>query len=69
MHLTKQQAVDLFGSQAALARALGVTRGAIWQWADELDIRQTAMVVGAAVVAGKTIPPDLLAAINPAAGA
>jgi hypothetical protein len=30
--LTKEQAIMLAGSQAKLARLLGVTRGAVWQW-------------------------------------
>ena len=30
--LTKEQAIELAGSQANLARLLGVTRGAVWQW-------------------------------------
>tara|TARA_B110000503_G_C7159487_1_gene418954 strand:+ start:3226 stop:3378 length:153 start_codon:yes stop_codon:yes gene_type:complete len=32
--MTKQQAIELAGSQAQLARLLGVTRGAVWQWKD-----------------------------------
>jgi DNA-binding transcriptional regulator YdaS (Cro superfamily) len=30
--MTTQQAADLAGSKAALARLLGVTRGAVSQW-------------------------------------
>ena len=30
--MTKELAIKLAGSQAALARMLGVTRGAVWQW-------------------------------------
>jgi len=30
--ITKEQAVAIFDSQAALARALGITRGAVSQW-------------------------------------
>jgi DNA-binding transcriptional regulator YdaS (Cro superfamily) len=30
--MTKEQAIALAGSQSALARMLGVTRGAVWQW-------------------------------------
>jgi hypothetical protein len=30
--MTKQQAIDLAGSQSKLARLLGVSRGAVWQW-------------------------------------
>ena len=30
--LTKEQAITLAGSQAKLARLLGVSRAAVWQW-------------------------------------
>lgn len=30
--LTKQQAVQFAGSQAKLAKILGITRGAVWLW-------------------------------------
>jgi hypothetical protein len=30
--MTKQEAIERAGSQSALARLLGVTRGAVWQW-------------------------------------
>jgi hypothetical protein len=30
--LTKEKAIELAGSQADLARLLGVTRSAVWQW-------------------------------------
>ena len=30
--MTKEKAIALAGSQSALARLLGVTRGAVWQW-------------------------------------
>jgi len=30
--MTKQQAIKLAGSQANLARLLGITRGAVWLW-------------------------------------
>jgi DNA-binding transcriptional regulator YdaS (Cro superfamily) len=30
--MTKQEAIDLAGSQSKLARLLGVTRGAVFQW-------------------------------------
>ncbi|HFT8008583.1 TPA: Cro/CI family transcriptional regulator [Burkholderia cenocepacia] len=52
MNLTKQQAVAIFGTGAALARALGLTKGAIPQWPDELDTQRTAAVIGAAVQHG-----------------
>ena len=30
--MTKEEAIKLAGSQSALARLLGVTRGAVFQW-------------------------------------
>jgi DNA-binding transcriptional regulator YdaS (Cro superfamily) len=30
--MTKQEAITLAGSQSKLARLLGVSRGAVWQW-------------------------------------
>ena len=30
--LTKQQAIQLAGSQAKLAKLLGISRGAVWLW-------------------------------------
>jgi len=30
--MTKEKAITLAGSQSALARLLGVSRGAVWQW-------------------------------------
>ncbi|ALS63603.1 Cro/CI family transcriptional regulator [Pandoraea apista] len=68
MNLTKQQATAIFGSGAALARALGITKGAVSQWPDQLDQQRTAMVIGAAVQNGKSVPdgfinqPDQVAA-------
>lgn len=56
MNLTKQQAVEIFGSGAALGRALGLTRGRISQWPPTLDQKQTDMVVGAAIRLGKPMP-------------
>jgi DNA-binding transcriptional regulator YiaG len=32
--ITKEQAVSLFGTQSALAEALGITKGAVSQWRD-----------------------------------
>ncbi|EIF30938.1 hypothetical protein BCh11DRAFT_06450 [Burkholderia sp. Ch1-1] len=62
MNLTKKQAIDIFGGNgAALGRALGITKGAISQWADELDQKQTAMVIGAAVQLGKPVPEGFIA--------
>ncbi|MBR8083097.1 hypothetical protein KDX23_10105 [Burkholderia vietnamiensis] len=60
MNLTKQQATAIFGSGAALARALGITKGAVSQWPDVLDQQRTAMVIGAAVQHGKTVPDGFI---------
>ena len=30
--LTKEQAIELAGSQAKLAKLLGISRGAVWLW-------------------------------------
>jgi predicted transcriptional regulator len=30
--MTKEEAIKRAGSQSALARLLGVSRGAVWQW-------------------------------------
>lgn len=62
MNLTKQQAVSIFGDGVQLGRALGLSKGAISQWPDVLDQKRTAMVIGAAVQHGKTVPPGF---INP----
>jgi hypothetical protein len=51
--MKKQDAIDLFGSGAALARALGVTRQLIWAWPADLDEHQTDRVIGAAIRLGK----------------
>lgn len=42
----------MFGSGASLARALGLTRGAISLWPDDLDQRRADMVAGAAMRLG-----------------
>jgi DNA-binding transcriptional regulator YdaS (Cro superfamily) len=52
-HLTKQQAVGIFGTATALADALGITKGAVSQWPDDLDTQRTAAVIGAAVQSGR----------------
>lgn len=50
--MNKQDAIQLFGSGAALARALGITRGAVSLWPDVLDQRRADEVVGAAMRLG-----------------
>jgi len=57
--MTKTRAVRLFGgTQADLARALGITRGAVAQWPKELPQRTVHEVVGAALRKG--IPIDVI---------
>ena len=51
--MKKQDAIDLFGSGAALARALGVSRQLIWAWPADLDEHQTDRIIGAAIRLGK----------------
>jgi len=46
---TKKQAVELFGSQAELARALDISRQAIGVWPEKLTQRQIDEVIGAAI--------------------
>ncbi|CAB3644223.1 hypothetical protein [Trinickia soli] len=66
MTLTKQQAILIFGNQSEIARALGLTRGAVSLWPDQLRQDQSDRVVGAAVRLGKRdlLPPEF-AGSNP----
>jgi len=64
MNISKKQAIGengIFKSAAELGRALGITRSAIYQWGEIYDRRQTAMVIGAAVQLGKSIPDGFIA--------
>lgn len=45
--MTKQEAIKMFGGVPALAHALGVTRHAIYQWPDTLDMARADRVLGA----------------------
>ncbi|RSE84339.1 Cro/CI family transcriptional regulator [Achromobacter denitrificans] len=56
--MTKQEAIRAFGSGAALARALGLTRGAISQWPMQLDQTRADRVSGAALRLGKRLPSE-----------
>ncbi|MCZ6897660.1 MAG: hypothetical protein O7D95_02975 [Betaproteobacteria bacterium] len=53
--MNKQIALDIFGSQAALGRAVGRHRATIWHWSDELTQSQADEVVGAAIRLRKAI--------------
>lgn len=51
--MSKQEAIAVFGrTAAALARAIGVTRGRISQWPDQLEQHQIDRVLGSAVRLG-----------------
>lgn len=56
MTLTKQQAIDLFGTAKSLGAALGITGSAVGQWPDELDQRLTDEIVGMVLRLGKQLP-------------
>lgn len=49
---TKADAIALFSTRAALARAVGLSRARISQWPDELTQRQADLVRGAALRMG-----------------
>lgn len=49
MGMKKTVAIQLFGSQSAVGRALGVTPQAICQWPAELDQNRADRVRGAAL--------------------
>lgn len=51
--MDKSDAIKLFGTAAALARAVGLTRGRISQWPDTLEQKQADLVRGAALRLGK----------------
>lgn len=57
--MQKKTAIEIFGSGAALARAVGVTRGAVWLWPDVLTTRQQDEVIGAAIRLGKITPEQV----------
>lgn len=58
--MTKKEAADLFGGkQVYLAEALGLTKGAISLWPDDLTAEQTDRVLGAALRLRRTIPKEL----------
>ena len=53
--MKKQEAIELFGNQSQLAKAIGCTRSAISQWPDELPQRTSDQVIGACLRHGKDI--------------
>ena len=54
--MNKKTAISLFGSGAALGRALGISRTAIGFWPETLTIRQQDEVIGAAIRLNKITP-------------
>ena len=54
--MNKKVAISLFGSGAALGRALGISRTAVGFWPETLTIRQQDEVIGAAIRLGKITP-------------
>lgn len=57
--MTKAEAIRIFGGTgAALARALGVTSSAVYQWDDELSQERADRVRGAALRLGLIREPE-----------
>lgn len=54
--MNKKTAISLFGSGAALGRALGISRTAVGFWPETLTIRQQDEVIGAAIRLNKITP-------------
>ena len=58
--MLKSEAIQIFGETAVdLAKAVGLTKGRISQWDDELTQKQSDLVIGAAIRLGKIIPDHL----------
>ena len=51
--MTRQQAIDEFGSVKEMAAALKITPQAIYQWSDKLDQAQVDRIRGALMRLGK----------------
>ncbi|PTB23490.1 hypothetical protein C9I56_39060 [Paraburkholderia caribensis] len=66
MTLTKQQAISFFGDGVRMAEALGITKGAISQWDDDLDQGKTDRVIGALVRLGLPVPEGFAAPVDQA---
>lgn len=54
--MDKSTAIQIFGSASELARALGITRQAVYQWREHLSQEQVDRVIGAAIRTGHPIP-------------
>jgi len=51
--MTKQEAIQIFGSVKEMAESLGLTRQAIYQWPDVLETHTVDRIMGAAVRTGR----------------
>lgn len=67
--LTKNQAIEAFGGASNLAKALQLTRQAIFYWPDELDLERHDRVVGAAHRLNIELPEQLNSTNNSGAEA
>lgn len=65
--MTKAEAIDIFGSQVALAKAMGVTSQAVSQWPEELSLGYSDRVIGAAWRLGR-LPEAMMREASLAAG-
>lgn len=54
--MDKSTAISHFGSATSLARALGITPQAVYQWPEQLDQRRADLVLGAMVRLGMKLP-------------
>lgn len=62
--MDKKTATSLFGSGAALGRALGISKAAIGNWHGNLSQRQQDEVIGAAIRLNKISPERAKELIN-----
>ncbi|GAB1826790.1 hypothetical protein TURTL08_20940 [Turicimonas sp. TL08] len=56
--MKKEKAISIFGSGAALGRAVGVRRSAICYWPSNLTVYQLDRVIGAALRLNKITPDE-----------
>ena len=63
--MTKKEAKELFGSTAALCKALGLKPHTFYRWGDELSQNQADRVAGAYMRLSEERDKDLIHAIKP----
>ena len=63
--MKKSDAIAIFDTATALARAVGLTRSRISQWPERLTQKQQDLVIGAAFRLGKIKPCDQPAVREP----